>query len=113
MPDPIPAPVLAAATAAIRDQFRDDLTRPGSPEPDALARAALEAAVPLLADKIASAILRHADENEPGPGSSGYLAWHHHFEAASAVAAKAFGRDNLEVPSGAAPAETGETDAGP
>ena len=61
------------------------------------ARAALEAAAPLLADQIASAILRHADENEPDPGSRGYPAWHRHFEAASAVAAKAFGRDNLEA----------------
>ena len=61
------------------------------------ARAALEAAAPLLADQIASAILRHADENEPDPGSRGYPAWHRHLEAASAVAAKAFGRDNLEA----------------
>lgn len=62
-----------------------------------LARAALDAAAPVLADKIATLILRHADENEPEPGSCEYLAWHRHFEAASAVAAKAFGRDNLEA----------------
>jgi hypothetical protein len=59
---------------------------------------ALEAAAPILADKIASAILRYADEHEPSTGSGAYLAWHRHFEAASAVAAKAFGRDNLEAP---------------
>jgi hypothetical protein len=46
MPD-YPPSVLAAATAAIRDQFRSDLDRPGAPEPDALARAALEAAEPV------------------------------------------------------------------
>jgi hypothetical protein len=70
------------------------------------ARAALAAAAPDLADTIASAILRHADENEPEPGSRGYPAWHRHFEAASAVAAKAFGRDNLEAdpPSPVSPA---------
>jgi hypothetical protein len=61
-----------------------------------LARAALDAAAPVLADKIASAILRYADENEPEPGSAGYPAWHRHFESTSAVAAKSFGRDNLE-----------------
>ena len=61
-----------------------------------LARAALEAAAPLLADKIATAILRYADEHEPLTGSGAYVAWHRHFDAASAVAAKAFGRDNLD-----------------
>jgi hypothetical protein len=45
-----PPSVLAAATQAIRDQFRDDLDKPGAPEADALARAALEAAAPLLAE---------------------------------------------------------------
>jgi len=71
------------------------------------ARAALEEAAPILADHIASAILRYADENEPAPGSGGYLAWHRHFEAASAVAAKAFGRDNLE-PAPSSPVESAE-----
>ena len=98
MPDRYPPSALAAAESAIRDQFGREMGKPGMPEPDALARAALEAAAPVLADQIASAILRHADQNEPKPGSSGYLAWHRHFEAASAVAARAFGRDSLEVP---------------
>ena len=62
-----------------------------------VSRIVLEAAGPVLADKIASAILRYADENEPLAGSGTYLAWHRHFEAASSVAAKAFGRDNLEA----------------
>lgn len=61
------------------------------------ARDALEAAAPILADQIATAILRYADQHEPLPGSGAYLAWHRHFDAASAVAAKAFGRDNLEA----------------
>lgn len=61
------------------------------------ARDALEAAADILADQIATAILRYADQHEPLPGSGAYLAWHRHFDAASAVAAKAFGRDNLEA----------------
>lgn len=68
------------------------------------ARDALEAAAPILADQIASAILRHADQHEPLPGSGAYLAWHRHFDTASAVAAKAFGRDNLEAKNDSAPA---------
>lgn len=95
-----PASALAAAEAAIRDELKSSR----EVEPDALARAALDAAAPVLADKIASAILRHADENEPKPGSAGYLAWHRHFEAASAIAAKAFGRDNLKSASVQSPA---------
>ena len=93
MPD-LPSESLAAAEAAIRAE----LSSSREVEPDALARAALEAAAPILADKIASAILRYADEHEPSTGSGTYLAWHRHFEAASAVAAWAFGRDNLEAP---------------
>jgi hypothetical protein len=89
-----PPSVLAAAETAIRDELKSSR----EVEPDRLARAALEAAAPLLAGEIATAILRYADENEPKPGSGGYLAWHRHFEAASAVAARAFGRDNLEAP---------------
>ena|SRR6185312_10928061 len=68
------------------------------------ARADLEAAAPLLADKIATAILRYADEHEPPTESGAYLARHRHFAAASAVAAKAFGRDILEAASGSSPA---------
>jgi hypothetical protein len=68
-----PPSVLAAATAAIRGQFRDDLDKPGAPEADALARAALEAAAPLLAeawgvmaDEIAEGYERVAVEEGPG-----------------------------------------------
>ena len=53
-----PSSVLAAATAAIRDQFRADLDKPGAPEPDALARAALEAAAPLLERSIRRKMVR-------------------------------------------------------
>ena len=44
----IPTAAIAAAESAIRREFRVELDRPGMPEPDALARAALEAAAPLL-----------------------------------------------------------------
>jgi hypothetical protein len=67
---------------------------------ETLTRLMLEAAAPILAGQIASAILRHADQHEPLTGSGAYLAWHRHFDAASAVAAKAFGRDNLEARDG-------------
>ena len=48
MPD-VPAEAITAAEAAIRDAFPGEFGQPGMPEPDALARAALEAAAPLLA----------------------------------------------------------------
>lgn len=92
MPETPPA-ALAAAEAAIRYELKSSR----EVDPEALARVALEAAAPILADQIATAILRHADQHEPLPGSGAYLAWHRHFDAASAVAAKAFGRDNLEA----------------
>ena len=49
MPD-IPPAAIAAAESAIRDAFPGEFGKPGMPEPDALARAALEAAAPLLAE---------------------------------------------------------------
>ena len=96
MPE-IPKAAVDAALARRADLLSD------RPDPmvlseETLTRLMLEAAAPILADKIASAILRYADEHEPSTGSGTYLAWHRHFEAASAVAAWAFGRDNLEAP---------------
>ncbi len=49
MSDVQPA-AIAAATEAIRDAFPGEFGKPGMPEPEALARAALEAATPLLAE---------------------------------------------------------------
>lgn len=88
----------AIARIAAENAIRGELRRAREVDPEALARVALEAAAPILADKIATAILRYADQHEPLTGSGAYLAWHRHFDAASAVAAKAFGRDNLEAP---------------
>ena len=91
--------VQLAAEAIMRAQNANE-GEPERFEAQILARVALEAAAPILADRIASAILRYADQHEPLPGSGAYLAWHRHFDAASAVAAKAFGRDNLEARDG-------------
>jgi hypothetical protein len=57
MPDRYPPSVLAAATAAIRDELKSSR----EVEPDRLARAALEAAAPMLAEAtLAPLIKRHA-----------------------------------------------------
>lgn len=92
----IPDEAVRAALARRADLLSD------RPDPmvlseERLTRLMLEAAAPILADQIATAILCYADQHEPLPGSGAYLAWHRHFDAASAVAAKAFGRDNLEA----------------
>lgn len=89
----------AAVQAALarRADLLSDRPDPMVLSEERLTRLMLEAAADILADKIATAILRYADEHEPRPGSAAYLAWHRHFDAASAVAAKAFGRDNLEA----------------
>src|SRR5580704_3387917 len=93
MPDPIPSSVLAAATSAIRDELNSSR----EVEPDRLARAALEAAAPLLAEEIAQKILKHMEEHGPGPASPGVTlhatmsrAWRRHFGIAARVAAGAF-----------------------
>jgi hypothetical protein len=89
MPD-YPPSVLAAATAAIRGQFRDDLDRPGAPEADALARAALEAAAPILAEAVAQKILAHMEEHDKATGWAARWTWRTHFGIAARVAAGAF-----------------------
>jgi hypothetical protein len=62
-----------------------------------LARAALEAAAPLLAEAVAQKILAHMEEHGPGPASPGVTlhetmrrAWRRHFGIAARVAAGAF-----------------------
>jgi hypothetical protein len=89
----IPDAASAAAEAAIRDEFRSSR----EVEPDALARAALEAAAPILAEAIAQKITAHMQEHGPGPGSPGVTlhetlrrAWTRHFGIAARVAAGAF-----------------------
>ena len=96
MPD-LPASSIAAAEAAIRREFGAELDRPGMPEPDALARAALDAAAPILAEAIAQKILKHMEEHGPAPASPGVTlhetmrrAWRRHFGIAARIAAGAF-----------------------
>ena len=101
----VPASSIAAATEAIRREFRVDLDRPGAPEADALARVALEAAAPLLAEEIAQKITAHmegfgpkrpAGALEPATAiGRDYRAWLRHFGIAARIAAVAFyGRDD-------------------
>lgn len=112
MPE-IPDEAVHLAAEAIMGAQNANDGEPERLEATLLARVALEAAAPILADQIATAILRHADEHEPLMGSGAYLAWHRHFDAASAVAAKAFGRDNLEAKNDSAPAGAIKEDGGP
>lgn len=105
--------VMAAATAIERELLSGRDYSMAQDSDEALARVALEAAAPILADQIATAILRYADQHEPLTGSGAYVAWHRHFDAASAVAAKAFGRDNLEAVNDSAPAGAVKEDGGP
>lgn len=95
----VPEAAVQAALAR-RSDLLSDRPDPMVLSEETLTRLMLEAAAPILAGQIASAILRHADQHEPLTGSGAYLAWHRHFDAASAVAAKAFGRDNLEARDG-------------
>jgi hypothetical protein len=89
----LPASALAAAGAAIRHELKSSRDI----EPDRLARAALEAAAPLLAETIAQKILAHMEEHGPAPASPGVTlhetmrrAWRRHFGIAARVAAGAF-----------------------
>ena len=92
MPD-IPAHALAVAESAIRDELKASREI----EPDRLARAALEAAAPVLAEEIAQKILVHMEEHGPAPASPGVTlhetmrrAWRRHFGIAARIAAGAF-----------------------
>ena len=96
MPD-IPPAAIAAAESAIRDAFPGEFGKPGMPEPDALARAALDAAAPLLAEACASVILAHMEAHGPPAEAPGVTrhevlrrAWRRHFGIAARVAAGAF-----------------------
>ncbi len=95
MPDVIPPEAVRLAAAAITlaaNHFEAERW-----EARNLARAALEAAAPLLADEIARKILAHMEAHGPGPGSPGVTlhetlrrAWRRHFSIAARVAAGAF-----------------------
>lgn len=84
MPDRYPPSALAAAESAIREAFPGEFGKPGMPEPDALARAALDAAAPVLAEAwgldpeppsaaALRAYLRSRNWAERPPGEAGSL----------------------------------------
>ena len=89
VPD-IPPAAIAAAESAIRDAFPGEFGKPGMPEPDALARAALEAAAPILAGEIAQKITEYAAEHEPDARTAEEMmrrsAWRGHFHTAAHIA---------------------------
>ena len=86
MPDAIPPAALLAAGSAIRDELRSSR----EVEPDALARAALEAAAPILAGEIAQKITEYAAEHEPDARTAEEMmrrsAWRGHFHTAAHIA---------------------------
>jgi hypothetical protein len=95
MPDLPPAAVQAATEAVRRELLSRDYA---ATDPDeALARAALEAAAPILAEAVAKKITAHADRQFPPadpakrPGQADrWRTWHRHFGIAARIAAGAF-----------------------
>jgi hypothetical protein len=84
----VPAEALSAAEEAIEAAmtdpgFRTDRSSTG------LARVAVEAAAPVLAESIARSILSHMDEHGPRP-SAPRATWRRHFRIAAQVAHFAF-----------------------
>jgi hypothetical protein len=93
----IPEAAIAAAADAIMTAQNANDDEPERFEARVLARAALEAAAPLLAETVAQKILAHMEEHGPGPASPGVTlhetmrrAWRRHFGIAARVAAGAF-----------------------
>jgi hypothetical protein len=93
LPD-IPQEALTAAAAAIRRELHPGAVytmTAGSDE--ALARAALEAAVPVLAEAVAKRIVAHMDQStrrRAVRNRRGLLAYRRHFATAARIAAGAF-----------------------
>lgn len=103
MPD-IPASAIAAAEKAIigaaSDFGHDDIVAGSFRE---FARAALDAAAPVLAEAVAQRILEHAERQHPRDPDHVPTAWHRHFSIAARVAAGAFDtrEDRLRMAAGA------------
>ena len=98
MPD-VPAAALLAAALAIhraacplRDDPDHDCARDAAHEEMLIprARAALEAAAPILAEACAQRILAHAERQHPRDPDHVPTAWHRHMDIAARVAAGAF-----------------------
>ena len=92
------APLLAAALAIhraacpLRDDPDHDCARDAAHEEMLIprARAALEAAAPILAEACAQRILAHAERQHPRDPDHVPTAWHRHMDIAARVAAGAF-----------------------
>ena len=89
MPDD-PQAALAAAERALIVAAADFGTDVIAGTPPVLARAALDAAAPLLAESVAEKILAHAERQHPRDHAHVPTAWDRHFSIAARVAAGAF-----------------------
>lgn len=93
-PEALAAVSLAIHRAAcpLRDDPDHDCARDAALEELVIprARAALDAAAPLLAEAVAQAILAHAERQHPRDPEHIPTAWHRHFSIAARVAAGAF-----------------------
>jgi hypothetical protein len=93
MPD-YPPSVLAAAAEAIMSAQNANDGEAERFEARTLARAALDAAVPLLAEAVAAKILEHAESHGPNLGAPASdnvrRTWRRHFRIAAQVASLAF-----------------------
>lgn len=89
MADYPPAALRAAAEAIERDLMSGTIHDGHAESDEALARAALDAAAPLLAAEIASQILAHMERNAPPEGARA-SSWRRHFGIAARIAAGAF-----------------------
>lgn len=85
MPD-YPQAALAAASRAISEEMGNSRAI----EPDEMARAALDAAVPLLAASVAEKLLAHMEVHGPRDQGTRKRTWRRHFRAAAQVASLAF-----------------------
>jgi hypothetical protein len=97
MPDIPSAAIAAAATAIERELMSGKDYTMAADSDEALARAALDAAAPILAEAVAQKITAHMNAHGPGAGSPGLTlhatlqrAWRRHFSIAARVAAEAF-----------------------
>lgn len=100
MPEIPPAAIMAAAAAIERELLSGRDYSMAQDSDEVLARVALEAAAPILAEAVARKITRHMEEHGPidqGPDSTGAAlrrAWVRHFSTAARVAAFAFSAED-------------------
>lgn len=90
MPD-VPAGAITAAASAIERELMGGTSYGFAMASDeALARVALEAAAPILAEAVAAKILAHAECQHPRNKNHLPTAWDRHFSIAARIAAGAF-----------------------